>query len=332
MKQAAFEELHGPSWRRLEILLQELELRGKPPYEELVEFTPLFRKVCHFHALAKKRNYSSFLVDKLEDLVVRSHQQVYRRHHAFLPTLLRFIVRDFPAVVRQELKFVWASTALFVAPFVILLVSCLYAPEMVYTVLSPDQASNMESMYDPSNDVVGSARDAETNLMMFGFYIKNNISVAFRTFATGLALGVGSGFFLVYNGALFGAVAAHLVTAGFQTTFFTFVIAHGSFELTAIVLAGAAGLKLGYSILAPGQLTRVESLRIASRQAILIVYGVIVMLVIAAFIEAFWSSNNALSPTHKYVVGALLWGLVLFYFFTNRGSQYAPSKKDHTEL
>jgi len=313
VKQAAFEQLHAPTWQALEEQLRLLEKNAKATPESQREFAALFRKVCHFHALAQERHYSSFLVDHLDNLVTRAHQQLYRRKHPVMHPLIQFVVTDFPSLVRAEKHAVLWATVLFLAPLLLFFIAAQLAPELVYTVLAPDQTADMESMYDPANKILGQARDSDTNWGMFGFYIYNNISVAFRTFASGLLLGVGSGFFLTYNGAMIGAVAAHLSNIGFTTTFFSFVVGHGSFELTAIVLAGAAGLKLGYSLLVPGQLTRLESLKAASHIAIRLVYGVVLMLVIAAFIEAFWSSNNVFAPWQKYTVGGFLWAVVLGY-------------------
>lgn len=326
MKQTAFEQLHAPTWRALEDQLQLLEKGGDYPPAAQQQFAALFRKVCHFHALAQERHYSSFLVDHLDNLVTRAHQQIYRRKHPILQPLIQFVVTDFPALVRAEKQAVMWAALLFVAPLLMFFIGAQIAPELVYTVLAPEQTADMESMYDPANKVLGKARDSDTNWGMFGFYIYNNISVAFRTFASGLLLGVGSGFFLTYNGALIGAVAAHLTNVGFTTTFFTFVVGHGSFELTAIVLAGAAGLKLGYSLLVPGQLTRLESLKNASHIAIRLVYGVILMLVIAAFIEAFWSSNNIFAPWQKYTVGGFLW-LVVFAYLLLSGRQLFSGRR-----
>ena len=91
------------------------------------------------------------------------------------------------------------------------------------------------------------------------------------------------------------------------------MVTHGSFELTAIVLAGAAGLRLGYALLAPGRQTRLQSLTQAARESMVIVYGVILMLLIAAAIEAFWSSARWLPLPLKYSVAALCWAVVLAY-------------------
>lgn len=321
MKQGQFEQLYQPLWHVLELEIIELEKNdGRLKGSELASFASRYRRLCHFHALAKDRHYSSHLVDKLGDLVVRGHQQLYRRKQPFMQQLISFIVAGFPRLVRDQQHYIWWATAFMYVPGLLIYLAILWQPDLVYTITAPEQVSSFEAMYDPQNRTLGSARESDTNVQMFGFYISNNISVAFRTFASGILFGVGSIFFLVYNGLLMGAVAGHLTNAEFTQTFFTFVIGHGSFELTAICIAGAAGLKLGYALLAPGNLSRKESLKRAGHIAIQLVYGVIIMLVIAAFIEAFWSSNNILMPWQKYLVGGFLWALVLGYLvFSGRG-------------
>jgi len=329
MKQGQFEQLYQPLWTVMELEIIELEKPdGRLKGAELASFASRYRRLCHFHALAKDRHYSSHLVDKLGDLVVRGHQQLYRRKQPFLQQFTRFIVAGFPRLVREQQGYIWWATALLYIPGLLMFLAILWQPDLVYTVTAPEQVSNFESMYDPQNRTLGSARESDTNVQMFGFYISNNISVSFRTFASGILFGVGSIFFLVYNGLLMGAVAGHLTNAEFTQTFFSFVIGHGSFELTAIAISGAAGLKLGYSLLAPGNLTRKESLKRASTIAIQLVYGVIVMLVIAAFLEAFWSSNNILMPWQKYLVGGFLWALVISYLvFSGRRRQGEAADK-----
>ena len=118
--------------------------------------------------------------------------------------------------------------------------------------------------------------------MMFGHYIRNNIGVAFQCFAGGLFAGLGSIFFLAFNGAFGGAIAGYLTGRGLGSTFYSFIVTHAAFELTAIVLAGAAGLRIGHSLMAPGRQTRVQSLIFASRQSVVLLYGVFAMLVVAA--------------------------------------------------
>jgi uncharacterized membrane protein SpoIIM required for sporulation len=159
---------------------------------------------------------------------------------------------------------------------------------------------------------------------MFGYYIMNNIGIAFQTFASGLLFGLGSLFFLLFNGLMIGAVAGHLTQIGYGETFWSFVVGHGAFELTAIALAGAAGLKIGWALLVPGRLPRAEALRIAAGSSVRLVGGVIVFLLLAAFIEAYWSSMALASPTLKYAVGAALWLLVLAYLLLAGRGTHAP--------
>ena len=114
--------------------------------------------------------------------------------------------------------------------------------------------------------------------MMFGFYIRNNIGVAFQCFAGGLFAGLGTVFFLAYNGAFSGALAGYLTERGLSRTFYSFVATHSAFELTAIVIAGTAGLRLGHALLAPGRLRRRVALVEASRDTVVLLYGVTAML------------------------------------------------------
>ena len=100
--------------------------------------------------------------------------------------------------------------------------------------------------------------------MMFGFYIRNNIGIAFQCFAGGIFAGLGSLFFLAFNGVAAGSPAGYLTARGHGETFYSFVVTHGAFELTAIVLAGAAGLRLGHALLVPGRHTRRAALERAA--------------------------------------------------------------------
>jgi len=111
-----------------------------------------------------------------------------------------------------------------------------------------------------------------------------------------------------------GAIAGYLTARGLSSTFYSFVVTHSAFELTAIILAGAAGLRIGHALLAPGRRSRVQSLVEAAREMSVIVYGVTAMLFIAAAVEAFWSSAGWLPPAVKYGVAAVCWTAVLGYF------------------
>jgi uncharacterized membrane protein SpoIIM required for sporulation len=220
---------------------------------------------------------------------------------------------DFPRALRANASFLAAATALFLVPMLAVALACWFDDDFIFSVMDAGEVRAIESMYNPANEVLGRERAADSDAMMFGFYIQHNISIALRSFASGILIGVGPALALIFNGTIFGALAVHLGKAGFAHTFFPFVIAHAAFELTAIVFSGAAGLKVGFSFLAPGSLPRRIALRRAAGEAMQIMYGAALMLLIAAFLEAFWSSRTTLPPNLKYAVGATFWAMVLAY-------------------
>lgn len=206
------------------------------------------------------------------------------------------------------------ATALFYLTCAFVVLAVLWQSQLVYSFLDPITVVTMEEMYDPSSPHHLRPRDVDTDAGMFGFYIRNNMSVGFRTFAGGIFAGIGSLFFLLFNAVYLGAVAAHMFQVGFGHTFFPFVIGHCSFELTALLFMAAAGFRLGWSLIAPGPYGRLDALRLSTRRAVPLLYGSIAMLLIAASIEAFWSSSRVIPAWTKYGVGALLWIVVGAYF------------------
>jgi uncharacterized membrane protein SpoIIM required for sporulation len=312
-----FENLYRAEWDELEAQLtlildgRENQKNGRDPVrgERVAE---LYRRACEHLALARARNYPRYLLDRLDGLTADAHQVIYQRREFGVTRAKRAILYDFPRAVRAHAGYVWASAALFVLPLLLVGWLVYERPDLILSVTSAEEAAMYEEMYSDAAESIG-ARGADTDWAMFGFYIRNNIGIAFQCFAAGIFLGVGSMFFLLFNGVAIGAVAGYLTERGLGETFYSFVVTHGAFELTAIVLSGAAGLRLGHALIAPGRRTRVQSLTQAAREAMPIIYGFVVMLLIAAAIEAFWSSARWLPLQIKYGVAALCWISVLGY-------------------
>jgi uncharacterized membrane protein SpoIIM required for sporulation len=325
MKQSLFESRHQPEWQRLREQLDLLE-RGKAKPEDCQGFPQAYRRLCQHLALAQERGYSSYLIDPLQQLALRGHQQLYRQRSPLSAHVLGFMLAGFPRLVREQWRFVLTASLLFFGSLLGIGLLMYLFPDLIYSVVSTQQVAEMQSMYDPTSGRLGRAaeRAASDDWVMFGYYIMHNIGIAFQTFASGLLLGVGSVFFLFFNGLMIGAIAGHLTQIGSGPVFWPFVIGHGAFELTAIVLSGAAGLKLGWALIAPGRLTRGEALLRAARKSVQLVGGVIVFLLIAAFIEAYWSSLTWPAPWIKYLVGAGLWTLVGLYLIYAGREPHAP--------
>ena len=308
MKQLSFEEKHQKLWDAVE------QITSGDTQDKDGRYPQYYRELCHHLALAKHRKYSPQLIDYLNKLVTLGHHFFYQHDHRYHFQWLDFLVRGFPRAIRQNKVFVLVAGLLFLVPLFGMAISCYLNPEFIYSLMGAGEVGMMESMYDPGNSKIGRERGSDTDIMMFGYYIQNNIGIGFRTFASGMLYGIGSIFFLIYNGLFIGAVAGHLTQLGYTSTFYPFIAGHGSFELTAIVFSGAAGLKLGYALIRPGCYSVKQSLKQAGREAIIIMYGVILMLLIAAFIEAFWSSTSSIPALIKYFVGGFFWVLHLLYF------------------
>ena len=325
MKQSLFESRHQHQWQTFAEQLTQLE-QGKAKAADVADFPHQYRRLCQHLALAQQRGYSSYLVDPLQQLALRGHQQLYRHRSQLTANILAFLLADFPRLVREQWRFVLIAGLLFFGSLVGIALLVYLFPDLVYSIISPQQVAEMQGMYNPDASRLGRAaeRAASEDWMMFGYYVMHNIGIAFQTFAAGLLFGLGSVFFLIFNGLVIGAVSGHLTDIGYGQTFWSFVIGHGAFELSAITLAGAAGLQLGWSLVAPGRLARSEALRLAARKSVRMLCGVMVFLLIAAFIEAYWSSTTRIEPWIKYAVGAALWLLVAAYLTLAGRSRHAP--------
>jgi uncharacterized membrane protein SpoIIM required for sporulation len=300
-----FERKHAPVWTELDGLLRALEAKRPEAAARLARLPSLYRQVCHHLALARYRQYGGELERRLDALALAGHQALYARrgllHGDESP--------GFFQLVRAEARLLGLAVLLLFAPAVLTAVAVLLHPDLAVAVLPAKTLDQMARQFAPDGSLKA-GRPVDDDVLMFGFYIYNNIGVAFRTYAGGVLFGLGTVAYLVINGILMGALAGEVHALGYEERFYSFVIGHGAFELTAIVLAATAGLALGRSVLAPGRLTRGRSLILAARRSVRLLSGAAVMLVAAAALEAFWSSANAVPPGVKLGAGAVLWAAV----------------------
>jgi uncharacterized membrane protein SpoIIM required for sporulation len=308
-----FERQHDAAWTELESLCGR-DVRALEPER----FLRLYRLCCEHLALAQARGFPDHVALRLAELTARAHQIVYRQTDFGAKRILRVLVQGFPAEVRAHRRYVAAAALLLCVPALALGFAIYLHPSLILSIVDQATAQSFETMYNPGAKSIGRVRTAGNDWQMFGFYIGNNIGIAFQSYAGGIAFGLGSAFFIVSNGAFMGAVAGYVASRGLSATFFPFVATHSAFELTALVLCGAAGLRLGSAVLLPGRESRLEALQAAGRATSVIVFGAAVMLVIAAVLEAFWSSAPWVDPRAKYLCGAICWSLVALFFLKGR--------------
>jgi uncharacterized membrane protein SpoIIM required for sporulation len=149
---------------------------------------------------------------------------------------------------------------------------------------------------------------------MSGFYVIHNAGIGLRCFAGGLLLGVGGLFITVSNALQLGVMFGYMFTSPSRDNFIEFVTAHGPFELTAIVFSAAAGMRLGFSIIATGGLSRGASLRKAVGEATPTMAVAVILFCLAAIIEGF-VSPSPLPYAAKAAVAAVSTLLLVVYVF-----------------
>lgn len=297
-----------PAWDELDALLAKKSLLHRLPPASISRAASLYRDICSDLMRARAAGYSVEVIDLLDSLAARACAAMYSAPPYRLAGLRSLVASGFPCSVRRHARFMALATALFLLPGILGFVGALRSRGFAVQVMSESMVEQMEKSYSD----LGRGRDEGTDSMMAAFYVYNNVGIAFRCFATGILFGLGSAFFLVYNGLLIGAVAGTVTAAGHGRNLFTFIAGHGAFELTAIVISGAAGLVMGYALVDTGRRSRWASLRAKAGDLFRLIMGAALMLLLAAGIEGYWSPSPIVAPV-KWGVAGLLYALVFAY-------------------
>ena len=328
MTRVEFERRREADWATLEKLLTQLESKRRGPKPANAEQLPLlYRATCEDLSLARYRGYGGDLVQRLNELALRAYHQLHGARRHVVQRAIAFLIVGFPRLVRANGRVVSFAMLCFFGPFFSFMLAGFVAPDWVIAALPEDLRTQLEESFSGPPDGASFGRTTDSNVMMFGFYVRNNVGIDFRTFAGGMLFGLGSIFFLVYNGIVLGAAFGYAFLAGFEETFMAFTSGHGGPELLAVGISGAAGLRLGLALLAPGRRTRRRALREDGRVAVRLVLGAGAMTTFAALIEAFWSATPVAAEV-KYVVGAVVWiGTLAWLLLAGRWS-----REDATEV
>lgn len=305
-------------WQQLDVLLAR-ELYAHPG-ATISQIASLYRALCTDLVRAHSAHYSPDLLGYLNGIAARAHSALYgaRPHHAL--DAVGLLLREFPVALRRNGRFLLLAFLLFALPCAVGLIGTLRSAEFARHVLPGQVLEQMASAYAKG---FADGRATGEDSGMAGFYVYNNVGIAFRCFATGILFGLGSLFFLIYNGLTIGTVTGHVWVTGHGGNILTFMCGHAPFELTAILIAGTAGMRMGYALVATGGRTRLGSLRAAARELAALVVGAAVMLVIAAAIEGFWSPSSVPAPV-KWLVGAgLSLAVALFLSLAGRAQSAA---------
>ncbi|MFI4848037.1 MAG: stage II sporulation protein M [Gimesia chilikensis] len=345
MNKHKFIKQRRPQWKRFEEFLYGTARKSlsKLEAEQITEFSRLLREVSHDLATIRSRGWGHDLISYLNDLVARGHNLFYGAPPSNLSVFYRYVSLEFPRLFRANIGYFLTACLLFFLPLGISWYVVQNNPSLASRVIPEEIMSRFDTMYsdhgesDPDNaseedsesESEGRSSFGDERATMAGFYINNNVGIALKCFALGILLGIGTVYTLLFNGIFLGAVSGYVISQGHGERFLSFVISHGSFELTAIAVAGGAGLMLGNALIHPGQRTRFQSLQVRGLEAVQIAGGAAVMLVVAALIEAFWSPSDV-SPMLKYSVGSVLW-LIVFLYLAFAGLQSDETGENATQ-
>lgn len=309
-------ELDRHRWSELEHLLRApTPLHARSPLS-ISRVAALYRASCSDLMRVRARHAGHPQLDALDALVARGHHALYAPAPFSLINSISVFTRRFPATVRANLPALGVSAAFFLVPLTFAWSATLSDPDFALRVLPASSLEQLAQVYRAGFE----GRSLGTDTMMAGFYVYNNVSIAFRCFATGILFGAGSIFFLLYNGLLIGTVFGFVTRAGAGAQLGEFVVSHAPLELTAIIICGAAGLRMGYSLIDTQGHTRWASLKRSAPQLVVLVLGAAAMLWLAAAIEAYWSASPVPGAL-KYVAGSLVsLGLLTYFTCSGRGA------------
>ncbi len=307
---------HKDNWQRLEDLLTMLRgnsLRGLSRLE-VREFGELYRRAAADLAIARAETRDPALINYLNSLVIRAHGKIYRADSRGTEMVAAFFSRELPRTFRNNLGYMAVAFSVFAGFAVFGFIATWVDMDFTHFVM----LSGVPQMIIANDQWWLTLNDA--NQVGTTFILSNNILVTMRVFATGAFLGIGAVYDLAFEGARLGSVfaACYKLNPPFGNALASFVVGHGVIELSCIFFCGGAGMMIGYSIVDPGDLTRVQALKKKGIEAVRIVVGCAFFLVIAGIIEGFLSPS-AMPPIVKILTG-IGTGLAMYsyLFFAGR--------------
>lgn len=295
-------------WKRLEDILQRTG-KGKLNHEELLALAPLYRQTVSHLAQAQSVFPDSELTIYLNNLIVQAHGLIYRKEGLEISKIWKFLWRGFP-------KLCWEQGFWIMISFLIMFLGFGLGIVLYYVDISLAAKLIPGNLQDIMNGLqkgqVGTKLANGQKPLISAAIMINNIKVAIMVFAFGITGGIGTALVLLINGLILGVLAALFWQYKHSLDFWSLIVPHGVIEITAIIIAGAAGFIIGKALVKPGVLSRKDALRVAGLNAIQILLGVIPFFVIAAIIEGFITPTE-IAPNTKVYFGAVTAILLILY-------------------
>lgn len=322
LKSQSFRDEREWDWRKLDSLLTRVQEKSVNSLtdEELVSIPVLYRSTLSSLSVARSISLDQGVTAYLESLSLRAYLFVYGVRSTPLERTARFFARDWPAAVRGLWRETLVSAALFFLGAIVAFLLIQHDVDWYYSFIPGEMAGGR----DPASSTAelratlygGGGKDGLSAFAAFLF--THNAGISILAFALGFALCLPTAFLLVYNGASFGAFLALFVSRHLGFEVGGWLIIHGVTEILACILAGAAGFRIGWSVIFPGDRARQEAVAESGKLAATAMVGVVIMLILAGLLEGF-GRQLITADAVRYGVGlttGLMWAL---YFYRPRG-------------
>jgi uncharacterized membrane protein SpoIIM required for sporulation len=307
MKEIVFIQLNKERWKEFEgILKSETKVSSD-------KLSSLFIQLTDDLSWARTYYSGSSIVDYLNQLTQDAHSLIYRNKRVKRGSLLNFFVKEYPLLVYRSFPHIGWSFLIFGISLLIGCISVLRDDSFARLIMG-DQYINMTLANIDKGDPLGVYKQMLGTDMFLAISF-NNILVAFYAFVSGIFIGVGTAYALFNNGIMLGTFITFMVQKGVPASMILSIWVHGTLEIFAIIIAGAAGLILGSSILFPGSYTRSWSFRQGVLNGLRLAAGLVPMFLIAGFLEGYVTRYSTMPLILKLAIVAGSTLFILFYFF-----------------
>lgn len=316
-----FRQEREGDWKRLETIVKRMESRrlGKLSDQDVLDLPVLYRTVASSLSIARETSLDAATLRYLEALVQRAWFQVYGPRVGLWRWFMGFLGGRWSAAVREIWLDVLIALAVMVAGTVVGWLLVAGEPEW-YNALVGAQFADTR-VPGASREVLRATlfgQSQQGGMSVFATYLfSNNAQVSILAFALGFAFGIPSLMLLIQNTGTLGAMLWLFNGQGLLVDFIGWLSIHGTTELFAILLAGAAGLHIGRSMAFPGKRSILEAAAEAGRRASTVMAGVVLMLIVAAILEGFGRQLIDNTPG-RFAVGGFMLVFWLVYFFVFR--------------
>jgi uncharacterized membrane protein SpoIIM required for sporulation len=312
MRYEEFIDEHEQRWNRLEILSNKIKSEGYTSLseDELDSFLLLYRRASADLAFIRTHFPDSRTEEFLNSLVAKSHAQLTRTPTTSFSRIFSFYKQTFPQLFARNILFIGMAFLLFMGTATICGIGLHYDREF-FMGMSPIPESVMQKRAD--NGSVGPDLDAFLAPIASSSIMINNIQVGIMTYSSGVALGLGTVFYLFINGVMLGVFSSYFISRGLGIGLLAAILPHGILELAAIFICGGAGLMIGDSIIHPGEQPRSQSIATRGREATQLVVGTIPLFILAGIIEGYFSFRETLSNDMKLTFCIFPAGFLYFY-------------------